>query len=261
MGTAFLYGNGGGSSLNFKVVGGATAPESPKENTIWVETATEISGWVFSAAEPGEATEGTVWISTGTSSTVEFNALRKNELLVCPLAAKQRIGGVWEGKPARTYRNGAWVDWWNGELYMDGTWYTGNTGDWVSLGKKIGSSSYNASAPLIEHGETSFRLYFTGGYSQSGMYYLEQKMDLTHYTALHFEGELNYSENVKGARVQIWSDIGTYTTTNVVAYLEKSGLSNGVGTIDVSALNGEYHIGFNLYHGSSEIICRKLYLS
>lgn len=111
MGTAFLYGNGGGSSLNFKVVGGATAPESPKDNTIWVETATEISGWVISPVEPVEAADGTVWISTGTSSPVEFNALRKNELRVCPLEAKQRIGGVWEDVTARSWQDGAWKAW------------------------------------------------------------------------------------------------------------------------------------------------------
>lgn len=43
---------GGGASLNFKVVGGTSTPASPKENTIWVNTDTEITSWHFGADEP-----------------------------------------------------------------------------------------------------------------------------------------------------------------------------------------------------------------
>lgn len=43
---------GGGNPLNFKVVGGTSAPASPKENTIWVNTDTAIAGWHFGADEP-----------------------------------------------------------------------------------------------------------------------------------------------------------------------------------------------------------------
>jgi hypothetical protein len=52
MGKGFKHGGGGGSDLNFKVVGGTSAPSSPKENTIWVNTNTEISSWDFSATQP-----------------------------------------------------------------------------------------------------------------------------------------------------------------------------------------------------------------
>ena len=47
--------NGGrsaGNDLNFKVVGGTSAPSNPKENTIWVNTSTAITSWDFSATEP-----------------------------------------------------------------------------------------------------------------------------------------------------------------------------------------------------------------
>lgn len=42
----------GGTSLNFKVVGGTTAPVNPKENTIWVNTDVKITSWHFGAEEP-----------------------------------------------------------------------------------------------------------------------------------------------------------------------------------------------------------------
>jgi len=43
---------GGGAPLNFKVVGGTSQPANPKENTIWVNTATEIENWIFSTFDP-----------------------------------------------------------------------------------------------------------------------------------------------------------------------------------------------------------------
>lgn len=43
---------GGGGGLNFKAVGGTTAPTNPKENMIWVNTDQKITGWNFSATDP-----------------------------------------------------------------------------------------------------------------------------------------------------------------------------------------------------------------
>ena len=45
-------GGGGDAKLNFEVVGGTTAPASPKENTIWVNTNTTIPSWHFGTDEP-----------------------------------------------------------------------------------------------------------------------------------------------------------------------------------------------------------------
>lgn len=99
-----------GVELNFEVVGGTSQPSTPKANTIWVNTSTSITDWVFSATQP-TAASGRVWIATGTSSAVEFNALKKNGIQVYPISAKQYIGGAWVDKTAKSYQNGAWVEW------------------------------------------------------------------------------------------------------------------------------------------------------
>lgn len=49
-----IFNESGGTSLNFKVIGGITEPSNPKENTIWVNTGTEITSWDFSATEPNK---------------------------------------------------------------------------------------------------------------------------------------------------------------------------------------------------------------
>lgn len=96
--------------LNFKVAGNPQ-PEAPAEDTIWVDTDAEITGWVFRADAPETAAEGMVWFCTGMESTVAFNALRKNGIILCPLSAKQYLDGAWTEVKARSYLDGAWRDW------------------------------------------------------------------------------------------------------------------------------------------------------
>lgn len=105
-----LEGFGGGAGLNFKVVGGTSQPTNPRENTIWVNTSTTITDWVFSATQP-EAVTGRVWFLVSTSSVSEFNALKKNGIQIYPIYAKQYVSGSWKNVTAKSYQNGAWREW------------------------------------------------------------------------------------------------------------------------------------------------------
>ena len=103
-----------GINLNFKVVGGTTEPQNPIENTIWVNTDVEITGWLFSITEPEEPVEGMVWICTGATSLTAFNAfnaLEKNGIQVFPVFAKQYIEGTWVEKTEKSWQNGEWSEW------------------------------------------------------------------------------------------------------------------------------------------------------
>lgn len=104
-------GGGGVGGLNFQVVGAPSAPSNPAENTIWIKTETAITSWVFSATAPAVSASGMVWISTGAASNFEFNALKKNTILVYPLAAKQYIGNSLTDVPAMIYKSSQWVSW------------------------------------------------------------------------------------------------------------------------------------------------------
>lgn len=113
------FGEGGGAALNFKVVPGLTQPGTAAEKTIWVKTE-KIGAWYFSATQPEGMKEWDVWISTGTSSQVEFNALKKNGIQVYPISAKQYVNGVWVDKTVKTYQGGKWVEWWDGYYFKEG---------------------------------------------------------------------------------------------------------------------------------------------
>lgn len=112
-------GGSGGGSLNFKVVGGTSAPASPAENTIWVNTSVAITSWVFSTTAPTSPAAGMVWFATSSSSSVAFNAVKKNGIWVYPAGCQQYVSGAWVTKTAKTYQSGTWKDWafW---LYKDG---------------------------------------------------------------------------------------------------------------------------------------------
>lgn len=120
----------GGGDLNFEVVGNPK-PSNPKENTIWIDTNTEITGWSFSADAPTGPVSGMVWIESGGNGEIEFNALSDNCISVYPTAAYQYNGSAWEDRDAQIYQNGNWnditsIEW----LYRNGDQYTELTGGW-----------------------------------------------------------------------------------------------------------------------------------
>ena len=160
-----------GVELNFEVVGGTSQPISPKENTIWVNTSTTISSWVFSATQPSNPSNGMVWISTGTSNTVEFNALKKNGIQVYPISAKQYVSGAWKDVTAKSYRSGQWVDWVPaGALYWDGYEVVPFYGHGPSSGKykkeADGLVVYSTSTSRIDGCFTTEEPYNTSGYTK-----------------------------------------------------------------------------------------------
>lgn len=171
-------GGGGSGGLNFQVIGGTTAPNNPKENTIWVNTSTKITGWVFSATQPTGAT-GMVWISVGVSSPAAFNALKKNNnITIYPVSAKQYVSGAWVDKTAKSYQNGAWVYWWNGHLYEYGNQYESFTGGWTSTGYK--GHNYNTQSNF---NDDNIYIYATSGSAVGGVG-TANKIDLSGRTKL-----------------------------------------------------------------------------
>jgi hypothetical protein len=90
--------NSGNAGLNFKIVGSTTKPNNPSENTIWIDTDTEINGWFFSDIEPTNPVEGLVWLYVNPSSTIHFNALTENGIRLNLSDVKQYISNTWVDK-------------------------------------------------------------------------------------------------------------------------------------------------------------------
>lgn len=235
MAKGLKHGAGGGASLNFKVVGGTSAPASPKENTIWVNTSAEITSWVFSVTEPETPAAGMVWISVGTTSPVEFNALKKNSIMVYPLSAKQYVSGAWVDKEAKSYQDGAWVDWLK-----------------VVVTKPDKIETYNGATYRINGNSITVKHSGTNGTAA----YFGYKADLTdvktvrvHFTKRNHKAETSFvsksgvgilSSSQTSGVMQFWNGTFLASTINSV---------NNAGYVDVSveSLSGELYIWVGCY--------------
>ena len=255
----------GGNPLNFRITGGTFPPENPRENTIWVNTSSSITGWVFSATEPESPAEGFVWFSMVEISAVSFNALKKNGIRVCPVTAKQYLGGAWTEKSPQIYQGGQWVSW-RLSLCDNGKLNSAVTGNWQTAAIVEGSSSFGGHPSVTENSD-NITINMTSGGNTSGIAYFSEKIDLTPYSKLVFKGKM-YAEWT-WASVRIWSNLGSYWADNqAAAYITGSHTGtpslalDGAAVIDVSVLSGEYYIGFALAGkaGSTYITVKELYL-
>lgn len=222
-----------GAGLNFEVVGGTSQPTNPKENTIWVNTSTAITSWIFSAVEPTEPAEGMVWISIGTSSAIEFNALKKNAIQVYPISAKQYIDGACVKKTAESYQNGEWVGW---------IFYAFKDGE-IRLGEMYTSTPERL---YISNGE----LIFKNSNGNGSWGYFTKTLDLTSYRKMKVKiKQTSVFDNMYCAFVSVTQKTPTAASLASIkarsdAYLEltvKDGVYHELET-SVKGLSGEYYV-------------------
>lgn len=228
----------GGAGLNFKVVGSTTAPASPKENTLWVNTDVAIGEYQFSAAIPETRTDGTalqagdVWIVTNAGSNICFNALKKNGIATNVVAAYQWDGLAWGGKTVKGYIGGEWID---SDIYIFSSTHGINQGSWKSQ------------KGTITVGDT---LYVHANSSSYGDFVNNYGVDLTNISTVEFTvsgGE--FDSSYKNNRVGVVSDSSNLTENSFEAYTQFT--ANGTYTVDTSALNGVHYLKAQGHRGYS----------
>nr|DAH71779.1 MAG TPA: hypothetical protein [Caudoviricetes sp.] len=142
-------GGSGGGGLNLKVVGSTAKPTNPRENTIWVNTTTAITGYALSPTQPEAGTEGLVWLKTADTG-VEINVGRKNVVLLHLAGGMLYTGGKWASVDAWAYINSVWKQFstaFDGRLYDNGDQCTDITGGWGITDYKYVNSSGKENDP------------------------------------------------------------------------------------------------------------------
>lgn len=99
-------GNGGG--LNLKVVGGTVRPTTSHENTVWVNAAVAITGYILSPVRPENGTDGLVWLKTADTG-VEINVRRRNPVVLHLASCEVYTGSKWDYVEAHVCKEKAWV--------------------------------------------------------------------------------------------------------------------------------------------------------
>ena len=220
----------GGTALNFKVVGGTTAPTNPQENAIWVNTDADITSWVFCATQPNEAESGMVWFMTETRSTVSFNALKKNSVMVYPISAKQYISGSWVNVTAKSYQGGEWVTWWNGEYFDNGNQFEGVTGGWTKDGYTVGDRTMSGTTTI----GTTMKITVTEA-KGACVVGTVNPVDLTDVDTVYF--------NVTAIQTTTSQFVGVSTGKNVGSNVANTSVTaTGLVSVDVSNLSGNYYL-------------------
>lgn len=215
---------GGGAALNYMVVGGISAPASPAENTIWINTGTDISSHIFSATEPSSPESGMVWIRTGAASAAPFSATEENPIMVYPIAAKQYVNGAWVSVSLKIYINGSWVT-------------LGGTSYWFKQGEGPTDTWNTYGGTAISLSTSGMQMY--GDYGASGRRISSKtKVDLTGFNTLFFEGYSDgYAHGTFGVASAIPADDNITFAESV-----SDGGTRAVLQLDVSELTGEYYI-------------------
>lgn len=235
---------GSNNSLNFKVVGGTTQPTNPKENTIWVNTNVDITGYAFSETEPTSKSNGMVWFCVGSNSTASFNAIKKDIIMVYPVSVKQYSssgwGGSWVEKEAKIYMNGGWV-----VLGVKTLWiFKSGTG----LGQGF-TGFTNATCNAWSITQNVEELYVRS--SEPTVIGLNESIDVTNYKTLNFSG-ISCDFNANGNANETWigifvakengtliGEIGIGSTTQMGGNL----VTNKSASYDVSNIKEKVYLG------------------
>lgn len=254
----------GGAALNFKIIGGTVQPENPMENTIWVDTDVDITGWEFSTTEPANPVPGMVWIYHSTTSSAKFNALKKNGITLNPWAARQYIDGAWVGKPAAIWKDGEWVSEWSPYLCNRGDECVDFTGGWNTVAWKVVSDATGTeSGQTFQIEKKEGYLYFSKTNDYGAVMHTVRAIDLTNVKAIHFKGEMSPTAKGNWVAFHVWTKIGgsnEYWATNSKASVQSTTAGKQGFVLDVSSLTGSYYLGFGIYSAAHYIKLEDLYL-
>ena len=149
------------------------------------------------------------------------------------------------------------------ELYLFnyGNEYSSTTGGWKATAKALNSdaASYVAT-PIITKNSNGSRRITAGGDGDGGIYYALNKIDVTEYTSLKFDGKIVDPSGYNRGFIAVWSSLASYSQSNRAVTATGNDGSSRTRTLDVSKLTGEYYIGFAVYGKATSILLSKLWL-
>lgn len=235
---------GGGGGLNFKIIAYATETallaDIPAENTIGVVTTNKVTAWAVSVKQPESMLNGGVWISNGADSPVAFNALKskKNAIMVYPLCAMQYVNGSWLMLKAKSFRNGEWVDWWDGTVIDGNNQCAEIVGEWVEV---LGT------AGKVTWADEGVTLTYSGNSGRHASIYSKNPVDITSYKTLRAtvtKAVGSAGGNLIGVRKEPTTSksINDYAPGYDAYATVNASTNEQIINIDVSNLSGEYYV-------------------
>jgi len=240
------------SGLKLHILGGTVEPPAPADNTIWVNTANEITDWLIQYDEPSEKKEGLLWISTSTSAATKINVLWQHALVFGFGTPKQWVSGAWVTKTAKIRVNGGWTDS-QSFIYNSGSFNENYATD-IAISTHVLSASRSKDAQYVSC-YTSRSAVSQHAY---GYFYFNQKIDVTNVSKVKFTVSASNQNNdsggveTRGWRCVVTSGNGANqwdspTRGSSKRYDNPSVSSPATIEVDVSTLTGQNYIGLAQY--------------
>lgn len=201
---------------------------------------------ILATVDDGSIEDGTAFFTIGTSSKVEFNALKKSCIKVYPLSAMQYIDGAWVDVPAQSYQNGKWVDWWRGELYHAGNEYESITGGWALSDNWKEDYYPTTGAKLTKESESmTFETHLVDDVSYAkGFLRTNSKINLKDYNSVILVTESVALDNTFYPIKLCVKSTDNAKNADVIAYTDlKVSSTEQTFTLDVSTLDDSYYVG------------------
>ena len=217
------FGGGGGG---LRIVSGLTEPARPKENMIWVKSDKAGKKYVFAEAAPEAPAEGLIWFSATADGIIT--------------QANVYGDGAWNRVDAYMYLSGTWVHIASAIVYL---YNKGDTCDAVSGGWEAAAWYINSgaigSAPRLTYGDSSLAVSYTNG--REGLVNTRASVNLD---------KIRKVCAVISGNVSNISYLAVATKAGATGFPQNQkaskNLFNGTVELDVSALSGNYFVGFRV---------------
>lgn len=258
-----------GGMRNIHVVKYNTISDLPtiaQENTIALISTADIGNIFYQVNEPDQCNINDVWIYMN-SSYYTLNFTVGNVFTALGLFdAYIKTSTDWVPIETWAYQNKEWKMISSGIVYYEGKEYEVYTGSWTTFDRtsKSGDTA-QPKHPIVIRNEDNIEAITleTSDASGSGMFCTAEKIDLTPYSTIVFEGTFlnpygdSYPLNfVAGA----WSKIpDLYYNQDRLAYYEMNATSKTKITVDITDINTSAYIGFGIKF--SKVILTRCYLT
>lgn len=230
----------GGGSIGLTVVGGTTQPSNPDENTIWVNTSTEITSWCVQNTEPSSPSAGMVWITLKPSISNVINLSDSGTFLAGFGMSRQYVSGEWVIMDAYLFANSAWQEL-QSYLYNLGDTCIDFCGGW----KHLDSGSNNRDEFLADN----LHMNYTSTTGVNGAFVTEDMVDLTEYTKLCIDFSVSRGSTGSSYQSGIYrstqnSSYSNYANNYTAIYTwHLSSKARGVVEVDITDITGSFYIG------------------
>ena len=243
MADCFITRRGGGGIARTPIVtitSETELPADPKPGTIAILTTTPIGHIYAQTAIPESPSVGDLWFFPSAVANVVY--IDGKEAYAVK-TVRQYNGTTWETVNAFQYIDGAWST----MVYL----LNGSdeckpiTGGWKAIAIRRASSwtDDETQAPEVEKIDGGILVTQSASGYKSGAYHTAQKIDVSGYDILRIQGEVDIKDR---GEVRLVSAVGPYSESNTVLYVELPSSGTMDLTLDVSDLDDEYYVLFDL---------------